>query len=258
MDIRPNGDWGGLYILMPVTPHGFHLSGSCAYRSPTTGTQYVFKYSENGEFLQYEVSPFVANPPNNLTNPTHTATLVRSFTGGSGGQVRRCIADEDAGSLFIADAGTGLWRYSAEPTASSEGTLVAVVGEGSVFGGVEGITLLNGKTPQEGLIIVSCHSMSAFSVFRRAPPHAHVGFFVVGASADGTVDAVTNPRGIAAVSRNVSTAFPHGLLVVSDAFNEPALQWVDAPASLKLVSAQDIVERLGVTNEVDPNWDPRA
>lgn len=156
-----------------------------------------------------------------------------------------------------------MWKYDAEPDGSTEGTEVARAGDGTLFADVEGVTLIPGKTPEEGYIIVSGQGVSAYSIFRRAAPHEHVAMFTIGESEDGSIDAVTNTDGVAAVGTKLSEDFPHGLVVVHDDANELPNGDTSEEASFKLVSLADILGneenlRLGLLDDVDENWDPRA
>ncbi|OAX85238.1 hypothetical protein ACJ72_00398 [Emergomyces africanus] len=234
------------------TKDGYTVYGSCTYRSPSSGKQYLFVNSKTAEYLQFELTI--------SSNGTLSTTLVRSFIGGSGGQVEGCVADEDARVLFIGEEPTGVWRYDAEPNGSSEGTLIARAGDGTLFADVEGLTLVPGKAASQGFLIVSCQGVSAFSVFRRAAPHEHVLTFTIGESSDGLVDAVTNSDGIAVVGTQLSAEFPHGLVVVHDDANQLPVQGQTAPlASFKLVSLKDVLgnealEDLRLLDEVDERW----
>lgn len=232
------------------TPQDYSVYGSCVYHSPASGKQYLFVNAKSAEYLQYELT---------WSDGALSTTLVRSFTGGSGTQVEGCVTDEDAGILFLGEEAGVLWRYDAEPEGSAEGTQIARVSDGTVYADVEGVALVEGKTQEEGFIIVSCQGISAYSVFRRASPHDHVGMFTIGSSADGSIDAVTNTDGVAAVGTKLTADFPHGLVVMHDDANElPDGGGTHGMASFKLVSLADVLGKLGVLDEVDDRWDPRA
>ena len=64
----------------------YTVYGSCTYRSPTSGKQYLFVNEKSARYLQYELT--------STKNGTLETTLVRDFTGGSGGQVEGCVTDE--------------------------------------------------------------------------------------------------------------------------------------------------------------------
>ncbi|CAG8210419.1 unnamed protein product [Penicillium nalgiovense] len=230
----------------------YSVYGSCTYRSPISGKQYLFVNEKSGEYLQYELTA--------LTNGTLATTLVRTFTGGSGGQPEGCVADEENSFIFLGEEPYGLWRYDAEPDGSSTGTLVARAGDGTLFADVEGVTLLPGKTPEQGFVIVSCQGVSAYSVYRRAAPHEHVMTFTIQTSADGSIDGVTNTDGVTAVGTALNADFPHGLLVVHDDANQLATGGTAELASFKLASIADVFGQEGeaLLAEIDAAWDPRA
>jgi 3-phytase len=230
----------------------YTVYGSCTYRSPVSGKQYLFVNEKSGEYLQYELTA--------LTNGTLATTLVRTFTGGSGGQPEGCVADEENSFIFLGEEPYGLWRYDAEPDGSSTGTLVARAGDGTLFADVEGVTLLPGKTPEQGFVIVSCQGVSAYSVYRRAAPHEHVMTFTIQTSADGSIDGVTNTDGVTAVGTALNADFPHGLLVVHDDANQLATGGTAELASFKLASIADVFGQEGETllADIDATWDPRA
>ncbi|CAG8899451.1 unnamed protein product [Penicillium egyptiacum] len=230
----------------------YTVYGSCSYRSPISGKQYLFVNEKSGEYLQYELTA--------STDGTLATTLVRTFTGGSGGQPEGCVADEENSFIFLGEEPYGLWRYDAEPNGSSTGTLVARAGDGTLFADVEGVTLLPGKTPEQGFVIVSCQGVSAYSVYRRAAPHEHVMTFTIQTSADGSIDAVSNTDGVTAVGTALNADFPHGLLVVHDDANQLATGGTAELASFKLASIADVFGQEGQTllADIDATWNPRA
>lgn len=232
------------------TPKDYSTYGSCTYRSPTSGKQYLFVNSKTAVYLQYELTA--------SSDGTLATKLVRTFTGGSGGQVEGCVTDEDAGILFVGEEHEGLWTYDAEPTGSPKGTQIAKVGDGTLEADVEGVALVYGKTAEEGFLIASIQGVSAFSVFRRAAPHEHVGIFTIGASADGSIDAVTNTDGVAAVGTKLSADFPRGIIVTHDDANQLPDGGTHEMASFKLVDLADVFGKFDLLAEVDDKWDPRA
>lgn len=177
------------------------------------------------------------------------------------------MADEENGWLFVGEEALGVWRYDAEPgpepetdtkiDGSANGTLIAKVGD-SLYADVEGLSLLYGKTRDQGLLVVSCQGVSAFSVLRRAAPHEHVLTFTIGESEDGAVDGVTNTDGVAGVGTRLNGDFPAGLLVVHDDANQLQGGGTAELASFKLVSLGDVLGVGEVEGEVDTEWDPRS
>ena len=237
------------------TKDDFEVYGSCVYRSKETSKQYLFVNAKTSEYLQYELS---------WSEGALQTSLVRSFFSGDGGQVEGCVSDEDNGWVFIGEEPSALWRYGAEPTDDPEATktLVAKVGDGRLYGDVEGVTLVQGKTLDEGFILVSIQGVSAYNVYKRQAPHEYVTTFTITKSKDGKVDAVSNTDGIAAVGVNLGKAFPKGLIVVHDDANQLPDGTTSDEASFKLVGLQDVLgskqlEKLKLLDDVDPSWDPR-
>jgi 3-phytase len=207
--------------------------GSCTYRSQKTGKQYLFVNSKEALYLQYELTSTI--------NGSLQSTLVRQFTGGSGGQVEGCVADDAAGYLFLGEEPEGIWRYDAEPDGSNTGFQLAKVGDGKLSADVEGITLVPAKQGNDGFIFVSSQGISAYVVYKRAPPHDYVMTFTLIANERAGVDHVSNTDGIAAVGNKLNADFPAGLFVTHDDANELPRGGTAAEASFKLVSLADIL-----------------
>lgn len=214
-------------------PEDYEPYGSCTYLSPKTKKQYLFVNNKDAEYLQYELSA--------TTNGTLQTSLVRNFTGGSGGQVEGCVADEAAGYIFLGEEPSGIWRYEAEPDASNEGFQFAKVGDDGLHADVEGLTLVTAKNGAGGYIMVSSQGISAYLVYERAPPHKYVATFTIVDSEEKSIDHVTNTDGLTAVPNKLNADFPHGLVVTHDDANELAEGGTSAEASFKLISLVDVL-----------------
>ncbi|KAF2448745.1 thermostable phytase [Karstenula rhodostoma CBS 690.94] len=215
------------------TPEDYEVYGSCTYRSPKSGRQYLFVNNKDAEYLQYELS--------STADGTLQTNLVRKFTGGSGGQVEGCVSDEEQGYLFLGEEPEGLWRYDAEPDGSSTGVQIAKVGDGTLYADVEGVTLVPAKNSSDGYLFVSSQGRSAYLVYERAPPHGYVMTFTIVDNEKAGIDHVSNTDGIAAVGNRLNNAFPKGLFVTHDDANELAEGGTAEQASFKLVSLEDIL-----------------
>lgn len=267
------------------TKEDYDVYGSCVYRSRVTGKQYLFVNAKSAEYLQFELTW--------VDDALHT-TLVRNFTGGSGGQVEGCVSDELNGWVLIGEEPFGLWRYGAEPDddVSSE-YLIASIND-TMYADVEGVALIEGATANEGFILVSQQGVSAYNVYRRAAPHDFVETFTIYENAEKGIDQVTNTDGITAVGTSLGVDLPKGLIVVrkyhqppqkakpcilrspctysctapgrsivntwlytDDDANQLPLGGTSDEASFKLVSVEDVIPEQ-LLDELDPNWDPRA
>ncbi|MBE3043735.1 phytase, partial [Candidatus Bathyarchaeota archaeon] len=251
----PNGTLTEIPGGVQPVEEDYTVYGSCTYRSPTSRKQYLFVNEKSARYLQYELT--------STEDGTLETTLVRDFTGGSGGQVEGCVTDEQNGWLFLGEEPSALWKYDAEPDSEEEGVRVAHVGDGTLHADVEGVTLVLGETKEEGFIIVSTQGVSAYNIYRRADPHEYVATFTIGESSDGEIDAVTNTDGVAAVGTALGKDFPRGLVVVHDDSNELPGGGTSDESSFKLVSLEIILGAealagLDLLSEVDSSWDPRS
>ncbi|KAF1363697.1 thermostable phytase [Lizonia empirigonia] len=214
-------------------PEDYEPYGSCTYRSAKNQKQYLFVNNKKAEYLQYELTA--------TANGTLQTSLIRTFTGGSGGQVEGCVTDEANGYIFLGEEPSGIWRYSAEPDASSEGVQIAKVGDDGLHADVEGLTLVPAKSGTGGYIMVSSQGISAYLVYELAPPHRYVSTFTIVDSEESGVDHVSNTDGLAAVGNRLNADFPFGLVVTHDDANELAEGGTSAEASFKFSSLADVL-----------------
>mgnify|MGYP002781125700 CR=1 FL=1 len=127
-------------------------------------------------------------------------------------QIEGCVIDDEAGRLFVGEETAGLWAMN---LADLTPTLVDAVGSASgLAADVAGVALY-AQAWGTGYIVISAQAKDRFVLYERAPPHRALGRFRVGASLDGTVDAVTHTDGLDVVSAALP-GFPRGLLVVQD------------------------------------------
>lgn len=227
----------------------YDVYGSCVYRSIQTGKQYVFVNAKTAEYLQYELT---------WADGALGATLVRNFTGGSGGQVEGCVTDEANGWIFIGEEPRALWRYSAEPEDDeNEAYLIDQVGSGHMWADVEGVTLVEGASADEGFIFVSQQGVSAYNVYHRAAPHDYIMTFTISADVEKGIDAVSNTDGITAVGTSLGDEFPYGIFVTHDDANELPSGGTSDQASFKIVNIASILPQ-EFLSQIDSNWNPRA
>lgn len=233
MEITSQGTLKNITGGTQSLPEGYEPYGSCSYLSPRTKRQYLFVNNKDAEYLQYELSA--------TADGILQTTLVRSFIGGSGGQVEGCVADEAAGYIFLGEEPSGIWRYEAEPDGLNEGFQIAKVGDDGLHADVEGLTLITAKNGTGGYIMVSSQGISAYLVYERAPPHKHVTTFTVVDNNAKGIDRVTNTDGLTAVPNKLNVDFPLGLIVTHDDVNELPEGGTSDEASFKLLSLVDVL-----------------
>jgi 3-phytase len=202
--------------------HGLSVYGMCMYRSVKTGKIYYFGTSKSGEVEQWELFE---------SNGKVDAKKARNFKLGS--VVEGCAADDELGHFYVAEEAVGIWKFGAEPETGSDHTQVAKVGDGHLFADVEGLAIAYGKDGA-GYLIASSQGNHSYVVYRREGNNEFVKKFRVSAG-DG-VDGCEETDGIDVTTANLGPAFPHGVFVVQDGFNDKGNQ------NFKLVPLQTIVK----------------
>ena len=130
-------------------------------------------------------------------------------------QVEGCVADREAGRLYLGEEDVGIWECDAEPDSAAERTLIARVGDHGLTADVEGLAL-SYAPGGGGYLLASNQGDISVAVFDRAAPHAYrltirgqAGAFAAFVENDG-MD-VTNER--------LAPLYPKGLIVVHDGKN---------------------------------------
>ncbi|HEY8459746.1 MAG TPA: phytase [Blastocatellia bacterium] len=190
--------------------HGMTVYGMCMYASAKTGKTYYFGTSKSGDVEQWELFD---------NGGKVDAKKVRSLKLGS--TVEGCVADDELGHLYVAEEVVGIWKFDAEPDSGSARTLVAKVGDGRLFADVEGLAIAYGKDGA-GYLIASSQGDHSYVVYRREGNNEFVKKFRVG-DGDG-IDGCEETDGIDVTTMNLGPAFPHGVFVVQDGFNDKGNQ----------------------------------
>jgi 3-phytase len=201
--------------------HGIAIYGACMYRSANTGKIYYFGASKSGDVEQWELFD---------SNGKVDAKKVRNLKLSS--TVEGCVADDELGHLYLGEEAVGVWKFGAEPEAGSDRSQVGKVGDGHLFADVEGLTIAYGKDGA-GYLIVSSQGNHSYVVYRREGNNEFVKKFRIG-NGEG-VDGCEETDGIDVTTANLGPAFPHGVFVVQDGFNDKGNQ------NFKLVPLQSIV-----------------
>lgn len=197
--------------------------GMCMYRSAKTGKLYYFGNGKSGEVEQYELFD---------SGGKVDARKVRSFKLGS--TVEGCVADDELGHFYISEESVGIWKYGAEPDAGTNRSQVGKAGDGNLLADVEGLTIAYGKDGA-GYLIASSQGNHSFVVYRREGNNEFVRKFRV---AEGSgIDGAEETDGIDVTTANLGPAFPHGLFVAQDGFNDKGNQ------NFKLVPLQLIIKQ---------------
>jgi myo-inositol-hexaphosphate 3-phosphohydrolase len=202
LTLQPATDGAGVY----PTNSG---EGLCLYNSRLTGDVTAFVITRPGQARQFLVT-------DNDADGLLEASLVRELAVGS--EAEGCVADDEAGFVYIAEEAVGLWRYGAEPTTGTTRVLVdSVQPGGNLAADVEGVTLVD-TGGDGGYLLVSAQNsdnptQSYFARYDRQT-NAFAGAFriVNGTAADGC----SRTDGVTATATSLGAAYPNGVFVCQD------------------------------------------
>ncbi len=211
-------------IAARAIKHGVTAYGMCLFRSEKSGKVYYFATSKSGEVEQWELFDNGSGKVD--------AKKVRNFKVGS--VVEGCVTDDQTGQFYVSEEAVGIWKYSAEPETGTTRTQVAKVGDGHLFADVEGLAIAYGENGM-GYLMASSQGNHSFVVYRREGNNEFVKKFRV-ASSD-KVDGAEETDGIDVTTANLGPAFPNGVFVVQDGFNDKGNQ------NFKLVPLQAIIKQ---------------
>ena len=209
--------------------------GICLYRSPVNGRVYVFVTARDGRVAQLALTDRDAD---GLVE----GNVVRQWDVGT--EAESCVADDGLGRLYISEEDVAIWRYGAEPTASTAtGSRVAVDRTISAGGHIrpdaEGLTIVY-QPGGTGYLIASSQAASdtlnSYLVYERQASNAFIREFRV---VTGVVDGCGRTDGIDALAASLGPRFPNGIFICQD--NTNTLPGNSGNQNFKFVPLQRVV-----------------
>ena len=183
--------------------------GQCMYRSAKSGRYYVYVSDPDGLVRQWEL---IATRAGKVRIKQVRDTKFSSQTEG-------CVADDRAGTLFVAEEDVGFWKVTAEPTKGAKPVSIDTVeGNPKLKDDMEGVGIYdlgNGR----GYLVVSSQGNNSYAVYRREGDQAYLGSFSVIADAAKGIDGISETDGLDVSSANLGPGLEHGALVAQDGRN---------------------------------------
>ena len=192
--------------------------GLCMYGS--TSGAYVFINDKDGRYQQYRLAWRGEQPD---------ARLVREFRLPS--QPEGCVADAEAGRLYMGEEAAGIWETAAEPDGAPPRRIISL--SDALVADVEGMDIYRRGTGEAGkrrLLVVSSQGSDSYAVYDLDDEYRLVAAFSIAADLAAGIDGVSETDGLA-VSAAALPGYPRGMLVVQDGRN----RMPDAPQNFKIV-----------------------
>ncbi|MDA7026467.1 phytase [Bacillus sp. CLL-7-23] len=226
----------------PIKTNIQEVYGFSLYHSQKTGKFYAMVTGKNGEFEQYELFD---NGQGQVEGKR-----VRAFKMGS--QTEGTVADDEYGTMFIAEEEVGIWKFSAEPDGGSKGKIIDRAGGGHLTADIEGLTMYYGEDG-EGYLIASSQGDSRFVMYDREDDHEYVGSFTI---EDGKhIDGTSHSDGIDVIGFGLGKKYPHGIFVAQD--DENIDDGKVANQNFKITSWEEIADELDEKPDLDDQVNPR-
>ncbi|MDQ8756328.1 phytase [Sphingosinicella sp. LHD-64] len=219
------------YLLDPDTletrPYGFIPAtdmgepyGFCMARAGEAF--FLIPNNKEGEVRQYRVTAGAGGP---------SATLERTMRVGS--QPEGCVADDEAGQLYVGEEDVGIWRFAL--SGETAGTRIAMADGRRLTADVEGLAIMRDRGAK--YLIASSQGDSTYPVWRiTAEGYDYVGRFAI---EGGAIDSVTSTDGVDAWSGPIGP-FPEGAIGVHDTDDGQGQQ------NYKIVDWREIRRALGL------------
>jgi 3-phytase len=198
--------------------------GMCLWRRASDAALFAFVVLKDGRIDQLAINTGGSAP---------TAKVVRRMKLGT--QSEGCVADDRTGKLYVAEEDVGLWRFEADPSASTDPTEFAKVDGKQLVADAEGLALAPaGK--DGGYLLVSSQGDNAYALYGLKDARFVARFRLNGGMIDGTQET----DGIDLILGDFGTAFPGGLFVAQDGDNAPDTQ------NFKYAPWGDVLKTLGL------------
>jgi 3-phytase len=227
--------------IQPPVPHGGKIDGVCLYQSPVSHDTFAFVTAPAGQMQQLRLKEDPANPGRITTELVRGGQPAEwDVSLESGSPIENCVADDELQTLYVSEQHVAIWKYGAEPAASTATrTSVDVAAPtGHFTPDVEGLALVPTGTGL-GYLLASSQGSDAFEIYRREGDNDFVREFRV---VDGTaVDGCSKTDGIEAVAADLGPNFPDGMFVCQDFKNVDAAQNI-VNQNFKLVPLGAIVD----------------
>jgi 3-phytase len=204
--------------------------GVCMFRS-TQGIAFVFVNSSDGVYQQYQLNDSM----NGELNPV----LLGSFVVDS--QPEGCTVDDQTATLYFGEEEAGIWRMPADVSRADERVMIAQTGNGQLTADVEGMDVYR---HEDGAVylIASSQGDNSYALFDIADGAEYLGSIRVDTDIISGIDGTQETDGLTVTSTGLGSAYPEGILVVQDGYNENPRE----NQNFKIISWQKVSSALGL------------
>lgn len=227
----------------PIQSKMGEVYGFSLYHSLKTDKFYALVLGKKGEFEQYELTDNGSGKVD--------GKLVREFLLSS--QSEGIVADDEYGTMYIAEEDLAIWKYNAEPGTSDKPAGTVDIADGRrLQDDIEGLTMYYGKDGK-GYLIASSQGSNSYAIYDRESENAFITNFTI-ADSDLT-DGTTETDGIDVLGFGLGEKFPKGIFVSQDDANYENGKKLNQ--NFKIVPWEQIANGAASKLEMDFSVNPR-
>lgn len=242
-----DGKTGALQDILaaPIKAKMEEVYGFSLYHSVKTNQYYALVLGKEGEFEQYVL---VDNGKGKVKG-----TLVREFKLDT--QSEGMVADDEYGTLYIAEEDAAIWKYSAEPDGGNKALSTVDTADGRrLHDDIEGLTLYYGADGT-GYLLASSQGNNTYAIYDRQNNNPYVSNFTIDNSKN--IDGTTETDGIDVLGASMGSQYPYGVFIAQD--DENLQNGKKINQNFKIVPWQSIDKGIheGATMTANTSPDPR-
>ncbi|MEW6472525.1 MAG: phytase [Actinomycetota bacterium] len=220
--------------ITDLPKHQGSVSRVCMYKSPVSGKFYAFVMANNGNTQQLELTEAAGKIDVSVVRgysgaQTGAWDIATTVVGTQTPTVNGCVVDDESKTLYVSEKAAGIWKFGAEPTDPTTGTLIdKPAPDGHLMNTTKGLAIVR-TGADTGYLLASTFDSAApaatdatFNVYDRAAGNAFIRTFKVSAGANA--DNCHESDGIdAAAGANLAAGFAQGMFVCQDTTNRPGV-----------------------------------
>ncbi|BFM50060.1 phytase [Marinomonas sp. THO17] len=211
-------------ILQAVGRIDTHIAPEavCLYKNVTTGETTVTGLSDDGQIVQYKIRNRAGQIVSAVVDKQGKPIAVRETQ--VGGELSACVADDETGTLYVAEQNVGIWAYGADAENVKDRRLVDVAQPLGHLEEIESMDMLY-QADGKGYLLIADEG---------------AGFLMYDRDAEQALQASFDVEGVE--EAKIITASPSGLWIGNTEADEPVYEFLPLSELQRQLKGLDLNE----------------